>query len=89
MASIKPLDAELVRQVSRSHKAVVTYENHSTIGGLGSAVAEVIARSGTAAKFAMIGVNDCFAEGGSKDFLFKTYGLDTREALRVARQLLS
>ena len=87
MASIKPLDSDLVVRLARSHKVVLTYENHSTIGGLGSAVAEVIALSGLAPRFGMVGVNDVFAEGGSTPYLFGKYGLTARDLYRAAKAL--
>ncbi|HEY2751928.1 transketolase family protein [Phenylobacterium sp.] len=87
MASIKPLDSALVARLARSHKMVVTYENHSTIGGLGSAVAEVIALSGSTPRFAMVGVNDVFAEGGSTPYLFGKYGLTAGDLYRAVKGL--
>jgi transketolase len=87
MASIKPLDRDLVVRIASSHPAVLTYENHSVIGGLGSAVAEVLAVSGAAPRFAMVGVNDLFAEGGSTGFLFEKYGLSAEALARRARAL--
>ena len=75
MASLKPLDAGLVEQLARSHPVLLTAENHSIIGGLGSAVAEVIAMAGVSIKFAMVGVRDIFAEGGTTPYLMQKYGL--------------
>jgi transketolase len=74
-ASIKPLDTEGILNVIKQSKIIVTAENHSVVGGLGSAIAEVMASSNIARPFFRIGVQDCFAEGGSRDFLFKKYGL--------------
>lgn len=90
MASIKPLDADLVVRLAREHSAVLTVENHSIIGGLGSAVAEVLATSGGARGFGMIGVADVFAEGGSTAYLLDKYGLSSRRiAERTCELLLS
>ncbi len=74
-ASIKPLDVEGILRVVSECKVIVTIENHTVVGGLGSAIAEVIASNNIARPFFRIGVQDCFAEGGSRDFLFKKYGL--------------
>lgn len=87
MASIKPLDTELVCRIARSHKVVVTAENHSVIGGLGSAVAEVLALRGLTPRFGMVGVNDLFAEGGSTAYLLETYGLSATHIAAKARGL--
>jgi transketolase len=73
--SIKPLDAAMVRELAGSGKPLLVAENHSVIGGLGSAVAEVIAEAGIALPFARLGVADVFAEGASAPYLFERYGL--------------
>ena len=74
MATIKPLDPALI-DLAHAVPAVVTLENHSIIGGLGSAVAEMLLEHGIRAGFRRVGVRDCFAEGGSTPYLFETYGL--------------
>jgi len=73
--TVKPLDVTVVRELAASGKPLLVAENHSIIGGLGSAVAEVIAEAGIAARFTRLGVNDVFAEGASAPYLFHTYGL--------------
>jgi transketolase len=78
MASLKPFDTALVERLAREHPVMITAENHSIIGGLGSAVAETLALAGVAAKFAMIGVRDVFAEGGTTPYLMEKYGLTAR-----------
>ena len=75
MASLKPFDTGLVEELARSHPVLLTAENHSVIGGLGSAVAEVLALAGVSTKFAMVGVRDVFAEGGTTPYLMQKYGL--------------
>jgi len=83
LASIKPLDTELVRAMAARCRVVVTAENHSIVGGLGSAVAECLAEEGGAAPLRRVGVRDVFAEGGSTPYLMKKYGLDA-EAIAAA-----
>jgi transketolase len=75
---IKPLDSATVLSVATGVRLVVTAENHSIIGGLGSAVAETIAEAGLGRPLRRVGLRDTFAEG-SRDapFLFKKYGLST------------
>jgi transketolase len=87
MASLKPFDHELVERLARAHPVVVTAENHSVIGGLGSAVAESLALAGVATKFGMIGVRDVFAEGGSTPYLMDKYGLTAGHIVREALAL--
>ena len=89
MHTIKPLDARLVAELARTHRAVLTVENHSTIGGLGAAVAETLALGGIGTQFAMLGVQDVFAEGGSTAFLMHKYGLDTDSIVARARALMA
>jgi transketolase len=77
MHTLKPFDTNFVLEHAIRTGVVVTAENHSVIGGLGSTVAEVLAEdpSGALIKFKRIGVSDTFAEGGSTSYLFKKYGL--------------
>lgn len=79
MATIKPLDAAAVRKAAKETRAIITVENHNIINGLGSAVAEVLAESGTV-PFARIGVPDVFGQVGSVTELQQFYGL-TAEAI--------
>lgn len=74
--TIKPLDVDLIREIATSHAAIVTAENHSVIGGLGSAVAETLLELGLAPRFSRIGLQDCFAMGGQTRFLMQKFGLD-------------
>jgi len=87
-ASLKPIDTGLIEELARSHRAVLTAENHSVIGGLGSAVAETLALSSLSPRFAMIGVNDTFAEGASTPYLMNKHGLTAAHIARKARALV-
>jgi transketolase C-terminal domain/subunit len=86
---IKPLDTATVLAVARATKAVVTAENHTIIGGLGSAVAEVLAESGLGRPLRRVGLQDTFAEG-AKDasYLFTKYGLSTQHIVDTAWSVL-
>jgi transketolase len=81
---IKPLDTATVVGAVRSSRIVITAENHTIIGGLGSAVAEVMAEAGLAVPLRRVGIADVFAESGSREFLFNRYGLKTQDILDVA-----
>jgi len=72
---IKPLDAATVVDAARGAGVVVTAENHSVIGGLGSAVSEALAEAGVGVPLRRIGVADVFAESGSREYLFDRYNL--------------
>lgn len=73
--TLKPFDSACVRDIAHMHRLIVTVENHSVIGGLGSAVAEVMAEAGTGARLLRLGVQDRFAEGASTAYLFEKHGL--------------
>jgi transketolase len=85
---LKPLDAEAVLAQARKTGAVVSAENHQINGGLGSAVAEVLAEGSFGGKFARIGVRDEFGEVGTQDYLAKRYGLTADDLAAAARKLL-
>ena len=74
--TIKPLDEELIIAAAKETGKVVTVEEHSVIGGLGSAVCDVLAEKAPT-KVLKIGVNDTFGESGPAVELLKKYGLDT------------
>ena len=73
--TIKPLDEELVVSAARETGKVVTVEEHSVIGGLGSAVCDVLSEKAPT-KVMKIGINDTFGESGPALELIKKYGLD-------------
>lgn len=77
MFTIKPLDKELLLERLIGKKRVITIENHSIIGGLGTAVAEVIADNGLAVPLTIIGNKDRFGQVGTPAFLQAEYGLTT------------
>lgn len=88
MFTVKPLDEELVLQCARETGAIVTAENHNKIGGLGSAVAEVLAEAG-AVPFLRIGVPDCFGEVGDRKFLAEKFGLTAADIAGAVRKVVN
>ena len=75
---IKPLDTATVLEAAAGAHLVVTAENHSIIGGLGSAVAETMAEAGVGCPLRRVGLRDTFAEGAlDAPYLFGKYGLST------------
>jgi len=76
--TIKPLDVEGVLRLANAADAVVTAEDHQIIGGLGSAVAEVLADHGVGKRLLRIGMQDAFGESGSPEELLAKYKLDAK-----------
>ena len=82
--TIKPIDKELIIELAKTHDTIVTCEEHSIIGGLGSAVAEVLAEAGTACKLVRVGVQDVFGESGKPAQLFAKYKIDADAIVEAA-----
>ena len=77
--TIKPIDKELIIKAAKETKAIVTAEEHSIIGGLGSAVTEVVSEA-CPVPVLRVGVKDVFGESGTPNELLERYGL-TAEAI--------
>ncbi|MFF4595968.1 transketolase family protein [Amycolatopsis sp. NPDC001319] len=87
---IKPLDTATILGAVAGAKGVVTAENHSIIGGLGSAVAEAIAEAGLGGPLRRVGILDTFAEGSlTAPYLFDKYGLSTQHVIDAAWSVLA
>lgn len=85
--TIKPLDAEaVIRSVSKTKCAVVA-EEHNRIGGLGSAIASLLAQH-QPTPLEYVAVNDSFGESGTPDQLLKKYGLDTSDVVSAVKKTL-
>ncbi len=87
MHTIKPIDKDIILKMNKTCKAIVTAEEHSVLGGLGSAVAEVLAGE-NGAKFAMVGIQDKFGKSGKPEQLFAQYGLTAEKIAAKAKELL-
>ena len=85
--TIKPLDEDLVVAAAKETGKVVTVEEHSVIGGLGSAVADVLAEKAPT-KMLKIGVNDTFGESGPAVALIKKYGLDAESIYKKVKEFV-
>jgi len=86
---IKPLDADTVVAAARRSHVVVTTENHTVVGGLGSAVAEALAEAGSATPLRRVGIGDVFGESGSREYLFTRYGLSTQHIVDTVWRALA
>lgn len=84
MHTIKPLDSEVVLKAARETGAILTAEEHSVVGGLGSAVADVLAEAGLGIRFRKLGFPDAFAAYGPPEELYAKHGIDPAG---IARQI--
>ncbi len=77
ISTLKPFDdPSVVDAIAQSRYGVMTMENHTIVGGLGSIIAEKMADSGIAKKLARIGLRDTFSHGASKQYLLKEHKMD-------------
>ena len=89
MHTIKPFNEELLLdQISSVKHGVITMENHLITGGIGSLIADIIAKNGVGKKLIKLGLNDTFAHGGSRAYLSKYYGLDAYAMIKAIEKLL-
>lgn len=87
MFTWKPIDQELVLRCARETDGIVTAENHNTVCGLGSMVANVLAQNEPCPQ-EFVGVQDRFGQVGPQDFLMDVYGLRAADIVRAARRVL-
>ena len=87
MATIKPLDVDAVVSTARKTGAVVSVEEHSIIGGLGSAVAECLSQR-LPTPLGMVGTRDTFGESGDADELLVKYGLTAKDIAEKAKETM-
>jgi transketolase len=85
--TIKPLDRELIIRCAQETKAIVTAEEHSIIGGLGSAVAEVLAEN-MPVPMSRVGVKDMFGESGKPEDLLEKYGLTSKDIISAVKSVI-
>jgi transketolase len=88
VSTLKPFTDPLVAERLATATNVVTVEDHMVRGGLGTAVAEVMAESGSRARLRRVGVRDTFTHGGTRDYLFGYYGLDRFGVIARVEELL-
>lgn len=85
--SIKPIDKATLIEAAEKTGAMVTVEEHQLMGGMGSAVLEVIAQN-CPVPVRMVGVDDRFGESGDPDVLMKAFGLDSDHVIAAVREVL-
>jgi len=86
--TLKPIDRDAILNQAGKVRAIVSAENAQIAGGLGGAVAEVLAENGCRCKFARIGIRDEFGEVGTQDYLVDRFGLDVGSLVKKAQALL-
>lgn len=87
MPTIKPIDKDIIIKAAKETGAIVTAEEHSIIGGLGSAVAEVLVENNPV-PVKMVGVKDTFGESGTPGALLEKYGLTSKEIVEAVKELV-
>jgi transketolase len=86
--TIKPIDRKTIAQAAKKCGAVVTLEEHQTMGGCGSAVVEVLAEE-CPVPVEMVGMPNCFGESGEPDELIEKYGMDVQSVVRAVRKVVN
>lgn len=89
VSTMKPFtDPRIIAALKTAKSGVITMENHSIIGGLGSAVAEVMAENGISAPLQRIGLKDTYAHGASQKYLMAEYEMDAPALIRAVERAL-
>jgi len=87
MPCIKPIDAELIKESAEKTGVIVTCEEHNIIGGLGSAVAEVVCES-KPVPVVRVGVNDTYGKSGKAQDLIPVFGLDAQSVVNRVKEAI-
>ena len=88
MATIKPLDTEAVIKAAKETGAVMTIEDHTVLGGLGAAVAEVVVQNAPV-PMAIVGIQDRFGESGDPELIYRDNGMDVASIVAKAKALVA
>lgn len=89
VSTLKPFGDPLIEDaITRTRGSVITLENHTIVGGLGSAVSEFVTDRGLGRKVVRLGLKDTYAHGASKNFLLKEYELDAWALVRAVQSEL-
>jgi len=85
MHTIKPIDKEMIIKCAKETKKLISIEDHNIIGGLGTAIADVLAQNHPA-KLTKIGINDTFGKSGKAEELLEYYGLTAENIVKTIKQ---
>ncbi|HBJ80326.1 MULTISPECIES: transketolase family protein [Pseudothermotoga] len=80
-------DDSILDAIEKTKYGVISMENHTIIGGLGSSISELMAENGIAKRLIRIGLKDTYAHGGSKEYLMKYYGLNAMNLVKAVETL--
>lgn len=86
ISTIKPIDNDIILKAAKETKGIVTVEEHNIIGGLGSAVAEVLVEN-YPVPLLRVGVKDSFGQSGTSDDLLKKYGLTVENIIEKVKKI--
>ncbi|MEG0291945.1 MAG: transketolase C-terminal domain-containing protein [Anaerovoracaceae bacterium] len=86
--TIKPIDKDIINKAVADTRRIITAEDHTVIGGLGTAVSEVIVESGKACAFKKLGINDRFSELGFHEDLMSINGIDAEGMVNAALEMM-
>lgn len=89
MRFLKPIDEEILHEAFKNHKNIITLEDGSVIGGLGSAALEFMSDNGYASKVKRLGVPDKWVEHGTQEELYKECGFDKEGIVKACREMLA
>lgn len=87
MHTIKPIDEDLIADLAQKYSTLITVEDHLITGGLGSAVAEVMAEQGGKAKLIRLGIPNVFGESGKPEQLYHKFGIDCDSIVEEVNKL--
>ena len=87
--SLRPLDTPVILEAARRSSSLITVEEHSVFGGLGSTVAVLLVENGISKPFKIVGIPDEYTITGSQQEIFAHYGITPEGLAETARQLLS
>jgi transketolase len=88
VSTLKPFaDPHVLEAIAGARLGAIAMENHGIVGGLGSAVAELMAEAGLGKRLIRIGLKDTYAHGASRAYLMREYGLDAMALVRAAESL--
>ena len=89
ITTLKPFEDNLIKEaLSKAKYGIITMENHTSIGGLGTCVAELIAKYGLQKKLIKIAINDTYLHGASRNYLMKEYKIDAKALLIAVESLI-
>ena len=84
--TIKPIDKDMIVKCARETEKLISVEDHSVIGGLGGAIAEVLTEC-EPKKLVRLGVKDCFGKSGKAEELMDCFGITARDIVQAVRAL--